>query len=158
MRVSVPIAVVATCLVLAACSGSNGNGTSSSGITLQNNGCSLTFSGSYTFTYTQQSGNCGAIQPVHETLNGMAMASSQSLSASCVNGSGTDVASPSSSGGCSLTGNFDGCQVPNSSTTFDLSEQVTWNASYTSATGTASISIMGTGACSGTYSMAVTQP
>jgi hypothetical protein len=161
MRASVLIAAVMTYL-LVACSGSS-NGTSSSGsgsgVTFTNKGCSLTFSGSYTFTYTQLTGDCGMIPPVHEMINGMAgPQSGQNLSASCPNGSGTDVATPSSSGGCEVTGNFSGCQVPNTSATVDFTEQVDWNAGDTSATGTVSFNIMGSVTCSGTYSLAVTQP
>jgi hypothetical protein len=162
MRASVLVAAAGVCL-LAACSGSSGTGTSSSGsgsgVTFTNKGCSLTFSGSYTFTYTQLSGNCPMLQPVHEMINGMAGAqSAQNLSAACPNGSGTDVATPSSSGGCDVTGNFSGCQVPNTGATLDFSEQVDWNASYTSATGTVSFNIMGSASCTGTYSLSVTQP
>jgi hypothetical protein len=161
MRASVLMVAVGALLV-AACSGNGGSGTTSSGsangITFVNKGCSLTFSGSYTFTYTVVSGTCGNLQPVHETINGMAMASAQELSSACPNGSGTDIATPTSSGGCTFTASFAGCQIPNNSDTFDLDETVNWNPTDTSATGTFSIDIMGASACSGTYSMTVTQP
>lgn len=160
MRASVLVAAAGT-LVLA-CSGSGTTNTtnsgSGSGITLTNNGCALTFSGSYTFTYTQVSGDCGTVQPVHETINGMAQANSQNLSAACPGGTGTDVADPSPAGGCTLTSSLSGCQPAGQSDTFDVSEQVNWNAGYTGATGSFSISVMGASACSGTYSISVTQP
>jgi hypothetical protein len=162
MRAWVLFAAVGTSLLLA-CSGSGSTNTTSSGsgpgsgVTLTNNGCSLTLSGSYTFTYTQMTGDCGMLQPVHETVQGMAQANSQTLSMACQGGSGNEVAQPSASG-CSLTGNLSGCQIPNSGESFDMSEQVIWNPSYTSATGTFSISVMGTSACSGTYTLNVTQP
>jgi hypothetical protein len=154
MRASV--FMVGAVSLLAACSSNSGTSSSDagSGITFQNNGCTLSFSGSYTFTYTQQSGNCGPIASVTEAINGEPNA--QNLSAACPGGTGTDVAEPSD-GGCTITGNFSDCQS-SSGTTFDLVEAAEWNAADTSATGTFSVNIMGQGACSGTYALSVTQP
>jgi hypothetical protein len=153
MRMSVFMAG-AVCL-LTACSSNSGTSSADagSGITFQNNGCTLSFSGSYTFTYTLQSGNCGAIPPVTEAINGGP--NDQNLSAACPGGTGTDVAEPGD-GGCTITGNFNNCQS-SAGTTFDLVETAEWNAAETSATGTFSINIMGQGACSGTYALSATQ-
>ena len=155
MRVAVYM--IGAIALLTACSSNSGTNPpdAGSGITFQNDGCTLACSGNYTFTYTQQSGNCGAIPSVTEAINGGPNA--QNLSAACPGGSGTDVAEPSG-GGCTITGNFDNCQSSSSDTTFDLVETADWNATDTSATGTFSINIMGPSACSGTYSIAVTQP
>lgn len=56
-------------LALAACGGSTGSG-SPTGVTVNNEGCSDAFSGMYLFTYTDVSGNCGAIAPVESTTMG----------------------------------------------------------------------------------------
>jgi len=64
------------------------------------------------------------------------------------------VATPASSGGCTVKEDLQGCQV--GSHTFDVSGEVTWNSAYTSATGTESIRV--DGACSGSYAVSISEP
>ena len=156
MRTNWLIAAIGICLV-AACGGREGS-TSGAGITSTNNGCSLMFNGTYTYTYVATSGDCGAIPPQHETVTAQPVspASMQNLANTCPGGTGTDVATPSSSGACVIDGTFTGCQVSGSSQTFDITVHVTWNAGYTAATGTTSVAI--SGGCAGSYGVTVSQP
>lgn len=138
-------------LALAACGGSTGSG-SPTGVTVNNEGCSDAFSGMYLFTYTDVSGNCGAIAPVESTTMGNP---ATNLANACPGGSGTITEAPVDAGGCEISGELTGCQVSGSSQTFDFTEDATWNAGYTMATGTVSISIPGN--CSGSYTLTAAQ-
>jgi hypothetical protein len=78
----------------------------------------------------------------------------QQLSSACPDGSGTDVATPTSDGGCRLQAKFSGCQRDGQ--TVDVSSGVTWNAAYTSATGVQIVTLEGV--CTGTYAVTIAQP
>ena len=151
--------IAASGLGVVACGGSGGSGSGSgSGITSTNKGCSFMFNGSYTFTYVATSGDCPSIPAEHAPVTAQpgTPAAQQNLSNACPGGSGSEVATPASAGGCVIDGNFTGCQASGSSQTFDISEQVTWNAGYTAATGTVSLSV--SGGCAGGYAVTVSQP
>jgi len=143
---------VALVFLVGACGGSS----SGSGVSYTNDGCTLAMSGTYTATYTVTSGNCGPVGPVHLTIDATpgSPTALQSLSSSCPDGSGSEVATPASGGGCTLRGDFSGCKLDGQ--TFDLSSDITWTSSYTSATGTQSFTVEG--ACSGTYAVSISAP
>lgn len=99
-------------------------------------------------TATPLSGNCGNVPPEMLTVMGDPQAN---LAAACPGGCGSVVANPADAGGCQVVVNFTGCQY--SGQTADLSETMTWNASYTMAEGT--LTMDAPGVCSGTYAMSI---
>ncbi len=137
-------------LVLAACSSSSSS--APSGITVNNEGCSDGFSGTYLFTYTDLSGNCGNLPSVESMTMG---SSATNLANACPGGGGTLTESPEDAGGCEIRADLSGCQASGSSQTFSLSEDVVWNAGYTMGSGTFEVDIPGD--CSGSYTVTAVQ-
>ena len=130
--------------------GSNSSG--SNGIDVTNDGCKLGFMGTYVFTYTTVSGNCGDLSPVQTMTGGDP---SSNLSTACMGGTGMVTEVPPDAGGCAVSTKLTGCQIPQGGGTFDLTESVTWNAGYTMGSGTVTFDIPGN--CSGTYDITGTR-
>jgi hypothetical protein len=142
-------------MLLVACGGNTTNDSAPScpgGLTLDNAGCTFPWpQGTKLYeSFTTQSGTCGPAAPELITVMGNP---ETNLEGFCAGGCGTVHLDPTDAGGCQLTADITSCRF--NGHTWNISENGTFNASYTMYESTLTVDALGL--CSGTYSVSMVE-